>query len=92
MATNLAGNGQCLGQHSACLIRAALLDADCTPQGGVNAGIVNIGIIDATATPGVPRRAAHRTDERLRRRHVPATTRPAVSSVRPCRVNIIFQD
>jgi hypothetical protein len=51
MATNLAGGGQCLGQHSACLIRAALLDTDCTPQGGTNSGIVNIGIIDATATP-----------------------------------------
>jgi len=50
MASNLAG-GQCLGQHSVCLMRAAILDDDCTPQGGTNSGIVTVGIVTATATP-----------------------------------------
>lgn len=51
MATNLAGGGQCIGMHSVCVLRAAILDPDCTPQGGVNSGIVTVGIVTATITP-----------------------------------------
>lgn len=50
MATNLAG-GVCIGQHSVCLLRAALLEADCTVQGGADSGIVTSGIVTMTATP-----------------------------------------
>lgn len=50
MASNLAG-AQCLGTHSVCLLRAAILDTDCTPQGGTNSGIATIGIVTMTATP-----------------------------------------
>lgn len=50
MASNLAG-GQCLGQHSACIVRAALLDADCSPVGGTNGGWITAGLVTATATP-----------------------------------------
>jgi hypothetical protein len=50
MASALPG-AVCVGQHSVCLIRAAVLAADCTPVGGADSGIVTSGIITATATP-----------------------------------------
>lgn len=50
MASALPGN-ICVGQHSVCLIRAALLDSDCSPLGGVDSGFVTTGIITATASP-----------------------------------------
>lgn len=50
MASALPGD-ICVGQHSVCLVRAALLGADCTPVGGADTGIVTTGIITATASP-----------------------------------------
>jgi hypothetical protein len=50
MASALPGD-ICVGQHSVCLVRAALLGPDCTPVGGADSGIVTTGIITATATP-----------------------------------------
>jgi hypothetical protein len=50
MASALPGD-ICVGQHSVCLVRAALLDTDCTPLGGADSGIVTTGIVTATATP-----------------------------------------
>lgn len=50
MATALPGD-ICVGQHSVCIVRAALLDADCTPTGGADSGIVTTGIVTATASP-----------------------------------------
>ncbi len=50
MATNLPG-GICLGEHSVCLIRGAILDSDCSVKGGVDSGFVSAGIITATWTP-----------------------------------------
>lgn len=50
MASALPGN-ICVGQHSVCIIRAALLDADCSPTGGVDSGFITTGIITATASP-----------------------------------------
>jgi hypothetical protein len=50
MASALPGD-ICVGEHSVCLVRAALLDTDCTPLGGADSGIVTTGIITATATP-----------------------------------------
>ena len=50
MASALPGD-ICVGQHSVCIVRAALLDNDCTPLGGADSGIVTTGIVTATATP-----------------------------------------
>lgn len=50
MASNLAGD-TCIGQHSVCIARAALLGSDCAPVGGPDSGIVTAGLITATATP-----------------------------------------
>ncbi|WP_373067539.1 hypothetical protein [Gemmatimonas sp.] len=50
MASALPGD-ICVGQHSVCLLRAAQLNADCTPVSGADAGIITPGIITATATP-----------------------------------------
>jgi len=50
MASNLPGE-ICVGQHSVCLIRAAVLKPNCRPLGGVDSGFVSAGIITATATP-----------------------------------------
>jgi hypothetical protein len=50
MPSALAG-ATCIGQHSACILRAARLGADCAPTGGANSGIVTAGIVTATATP-----------------------------------------
>jgi hypothetical protein len=52
MATNLAG-GVCIGELQACIVRAALLDTDCTPTGGVNGGIVTAGLVTMTADPEI---------------------------------------
>jgi len=52
MATNLAGNIS-LGQLNACVVRAARLDADCGPTGGVNTGIVTAALVTMTAAPVV---------------------------------------
>lgn len=52
MPSNLPGD-ICVGQHSVCLIRAALLNPDCTPVGGADSGFITTGIITATATPEV---------------------------------------
>ena len=52
MATNLAG-GVCIGELQACIVRAAALDADCTPTGGVNSGIVTAGLVTLTADPDI---------------------------------------
>ena len=50
MASALPGD-ICVGQHSVCIIRAAVLNPDCTPTGGVDSGIITTGIITATASP-----------------------------------------
>ena len=50
MASNLAGN-VCIGQLNACIVRAARLDADCTPTGGADTGIVTAGLATLTADP-----------------------------------------
>lgn len=52
MSSNLAG-GVCLGQLQACVVRAARLDADCTPTGGANSGIVTAGLVTLTADPEI---------------------------------------
>jgi len=41
----------CVGEHSVCVVRAALLDPDCTPKGGADSGMITTGIISATASP-----------------------------------------
>lgn len=52
MATNLAGNIN-VGQLNACVFRAARLNANCAPTGGVNGGIVTAGLITLTADPDI---------------------------------------
>jgi hypothetical protein len=52
MATNLAG-GVCLGQHSACILRAAKLATDCSPLGGADSGIISNGISTITVSADV---------------------------------------
>lgn len=52
MTTNLAG-GVCIGELQACIVRAAVLDTDCTPVGGVNGGIVTAGLVTMTADPDI---------------------------------------
>lgn len=52
MATNLAG-GICIGELQACVVRAAALDADCTPTGGTNGGLVTAGLVTLTADPDI---------------------------------------
>ncbi len=44
MASNLAG-ATVIGQHSLCLVRAASLDADCSPLGGADSGWSSLGLI-----------------------------------------------
>jgi len=43
--------GVCLGEHSICIIRGALLNPDCSVVGGPDSGFVTAGIITATWTP-----------------------------------------
>lgn len=50
MTTNLAGPIN-LGELNACVVRAARLDADCSPTGGVSTGIVTAGLVTLTASP-----------------------------------------
>jgi hypothetical protein len=50
MASALPGD-ICVGQHSVCIVRAALLDDTCAPVGGADSGIITTGIITATASP-----------------------------------------
>lgn len=50
MASQLPGD-ICLGEHSICIVRGALLDADCTVTGGADSGFVSAAIITATYTP-----------------------------------------
>lgn len=50
MATNLAGGGVELGQHSACILRAAVLGSNCAPLGGADSGLVTGGIITMQAS------------------------------------------
>lgn len=50
MASALPGD-ICVGQHSVCIVRAALLDTDCTPLGGEDGGFISAGIVTATASP-----------------------------------------
>lgn len=52
MATNLAG-GVCIGQFNACVVRIAKLDADCTPTGGADSGVVSAAIANVNAEPDV---------------------------------------
>jgi len=52
MATNLAG-GVCIGQLNACVVRAARLDADCSPTQGADGGIVTAGLATLTADPDI---------------------------------------
>jgi hypothetical protein len=52
MASNLAG-ATCIGQHSVCILRAAKLDADCSPRGGADSGIITTGIVTMTASPDI---------------------------------------
>lgn len=46
----------CIGQYSACVIRATRLDDDCTPLTGPTDGIVVAAIADLTLTPEVKER------------------------------------
>ncbi len=50
MASNLPGD-ICLGEHSICIVRGALLNPDCSVVGGADSGFVSAGIITATWTP-----------------------------------------
>jgi hypothetical protein len=50
MASALPGD-VCVGQHSVCLVRAAILGPDCAPLGGADTGIITAGIVTATASP-----------------------------------------
>lgn len=43
----------CIGQRSACVIRATRLDNTCKPVHGVNNAVVTAALITATATPDV---------------------------------------
>lgn len=52
MASNLPSLTE-LAQYNAALIRAARLDADCSPTGGTNSGYVTIGLATATASADV---------------------------------------
>jgi hypothetical protein len=52
MATNLAGS-VCIGQLNAAVVRAARLDADCSPTGGTNGGIVTAALVTLTADPDI---------------------------------------
>lgn len=52
MASNLAG-GLCLGELNAAVFRAARLDADCSPTGGTNGGLVTAGLVTLTADPDI---------------------------------------
>lgn len=52
MASNLAGN-VCIGELQACIVRAARLDSDCSPTGGVNGGIVTAGLVTMAADPDI---------------------------------------
>lgn len=52
MASALPGD-ICVGQHSVCIVRAATLNSNCTPAGGVDSGIITTGIITATASPEI---------------------------------------
>lgn len=49
MASNLPGNGVCIGEHSVCIIRIAKLDTDCSPLGGADSGVVTDAIVTMTA-------------------------------------------
>lgn len=40
-----------IGELNACVLRAAKLDPDCSPTGGVNTGIVTAALVTMTATP-----------------------------------------
>lgn len=51
MATNLAGNGVCIGQYSVCLLRTASLDSTCTPETGVNTRLYSTALVTMTADP-----------------------------------------
>jgi hypothetical protein len=52
MASVLPG-GVCVLQRNVCILRLAKLDADCSPSGGADSGIVTTGIVSMTATPNV---------------------------------------
>lgn len=52
MATNLAGPIN-IGELNACVVRAARLDADCSPTGGVSTGIITAALVTMTASPVV---------------------------------------
>ena len=52
MSTNLAG-GVNIGELQACIVRAARLDSDCSPTGGVNGGIVTAALVTLTADPDI---------------------------------------
>ena len=49
MATNLVNNIS-VGQLNACVVRAARLDADCGPTGGINGGIVTAALVTTQPT------------------------------------------
>ena len=53
MPTQLPGDGICIGSHSVCLLRAARLNPDCSPEGGDSSGIITTAIVTLTATPDV---------------------------------------
>jgi hypothetical protein len=46
----LPGDNVCVGERNVCIIRGALLAADCAPLGGANSGFVSAGIVTATAS------------------------------------------
>lgn len=52
MASALPGD-ICVLQRNVCLIRIAKLDADCSPTGGADGGIVSAGIVSMTASPEI---------------------------------------
>lgn len=49
---NLAGNVN-IAEISACVVRAARLNANCTIAGGANSGIVTAGLVTLTADPEI---------------------------------------
>lgn len=52
MASNLASTIN-IGVHSACIVRMAKLDTDCSPLQGADQGIITAGLVTLTASPVV---------------------------------------
>ena len=52
MSTNIAGAAN-IGELGACVVRAARLNSNCAPTGGVNGGIVTAGLVTMTVDPQI---------------------------------------